>query len=70
MAFATCGGRDEFPRLALAGDPNLPIMHETALTAMAGIVSLNSVACQESGLHGLGHWQRTYEREVGEIQKP
>jgi hypothetical protein len=58
---------DEFPCLALADDPNLPIMHETALATMARILGFDSVACQESALHGLGHWQRAYDRQISGI---
>ncbi len=58
---------DGFPCLALAGDPNLPKMQETALRTMARILSFNSLACQESALHGLGHWQRGHDRQVSAI---
>ena len=58
---------DGFPCLALAGDPNLPIMQETALRTMASILGLESLACQESALHGLGHWQGTHVRQVNAI---
>jgi hypothetical protein len=33
-------------------------MHGHALQAMERILLLESIACQESALHGLGHWQR------------
>jgi hypothetical protein len=26
-----------------------------------------SIACREGALHGLGHWQMDYPRQVGEI---
>ena len=55
---------DGFPCLALAGDPNLPRMQETALRTMARILGFKSLACQESALHGLGHWQRDHDRQV------
>lgn len=58
---------DVFPSLALAGDPDLPILHETALRTMERILHLNSIACQESALHGLGHWQRDYSERVAQI---
>ena len=65
MAFATCG--DGFPCFALAGDPDLPMMRETALRTMARILVFKSLACQESALHGLGHLQRDYDRQVSAI---
>jgi len=55
---------DEFPCLALAGDPNRPMMQEAALCTMARILVFQSPACQESALHGLGHWQRDHDRQV------
>ena len=58
---------DGFPCLALASDPNLPRMQETALRTMARILGFKSLACQESALHGLGHWQRDHKRRVNTI---
>ena len=58
---------DGFPCLALARDPNLPMMQETALRTMARILGFKSLACQESALHGLGHWQRDHDRQVSAI---
>jgi hypothetical protein len=46
---------DEFPCLALPGDPHHDALHATALRTMERILSLPSIACQESALHGLGH---------------
>jgi hypothetical protein len=40
---------------------------ESLLSAMAAVVNLESLACQESGLHGLGHWQSAYPERVCEI---
>ena len=37
------------------------------LKVMESTLGLDSVACQESALHGLGHWQRSYPRQVTEI---
>jgi len=58
---------DAFPSLALAGDPDLPTLHDCALRTMERILHLNSIACQESALHGLGHWQRDYSEKVTSI---
>jgi hypothetical protein len=55
---------DGFPCLALPGDPDKPMMHEAALCTMARILGFHSLACQESALHGLGHWQRDHDRHV------
>jgi hypothetical protein len=48
---------DEFPCIALPDDPHYPTLHRHALKAMERILALDSIACQESALHGLGHWR-------------
>jgi hypothetical protein len=58
---------DVFPSLALASDPELPKLHDAALATMERILHLDSLACQESALHGLGHWQRQYQARVAAI---
>jgi len=58
---------DVFPSLALASDPSLPILDDAALKSMERILHLDSLACQESALHGLGHWQPEYEERVAAI---
>ena len=58
---------DVFPSLALAGDPDLPTLHESALLTMERVPHLDSIACRESALHGLGHWQRDYTEKVIQI---
>jgi hypothetical protein len=55
---------DEFPCIALKGDPHTAFLHDTALRAMGSILNLGSLACQESALHGLGHWQRGNASQV------
>ena len=55
---------DEFPSIALPSDPDWHTLHRHALQAMARILALDSIACQESALHGLGHWQRQCPAEV------
>ena len=37
------------------------------LEVMAGALDLPSIACQESALHGLGHWAYGYPEQVGAI---
>ena len=37
------------------------------LGVMESTLQLDSIACRESALHGLGHWQRHYPQRVGEI---
>jgi hypothetical protein len=55
---------DVFPSLALADDPHLPALHDTALRTMENILRLDSLPCQESALHGLGHWQAAHQEKV------
>jgi len=58
---------DLFP---LGGKPDTAshkTMGNTAVEVMAEILALNSLACQESALHGLGHWQSAYPQEVTQI---
>ena len=58
---------DVFPSLALPDDPYLPTLHDCALSTMERILQLKSIACQESALHGLGHWQRDHGEKVSQI---
>jgi hypothetical protein len=58
---------DEFPCIALPRDPNLRRLSGTALTTMEQILGLASLACQESALHGLGHWQGQHAGDVARI---
>jgi hypothetical protein len=34
------------------------------LRVMSGALKLSSISCQESALHGLGHWRRYFPKEV------
>ena len=52
---------------ALPSDPNLRRLCGTALATMEHILGLGLLACQESALHGLGHWQRQHASEVVRI---
>ena len=58
---------DSFPSIGLDGDPNLGQLQQTALAAMADILRLDSIACRESALHGLGHWQLQRHGDVEPI---
>jgi len=58
---------DTFPSLALPGDAHLTVLQEAALAAMKKILALDSVACQESALHGLGHWHSLQPDRVESI---
>ena len=58
---------DVVPCLALATDPNLPVLHDAALSTMKRILHLDSLARQEKPLRGLGRWQSGYQERVAAI---
>jgi hypothetical protein len=55
---------DVFPCVALADDPHRGEMHQAVLQTLRRILSLDCIACQESALHGLGHWCSEYPQAV------
>jgi hypothetical protein len=63
MPFATCGGT---PCRCMAAPvlADRQALQLAALETMAAILRLDSIACQESALHGLGHWHRVFPEAV------
>lgn len=55
---------DEFPCIALPDDPDQDLLHVAATDVMRRTLELDSPACQEAALHGLGHWARHRTAEV------
>lgn len=56
--------------IPISGHPNDPTWKEfdqEILQVMESTLQLDSIACRESALHGLGHWQHDYPERVGEI---
>ena len=56
--------------IPIAGRPQDPAGKEfdrTILQVMESTLQLDSIACRESALHGLGHWQHHYPQRIGEI---
>jgi hypothetical protein len=54
----------------LGGYPDEPArkeMDHAILQVMDATLHLDSIACQESALHGLGHWHLHYPGQVEEI---
>ncbi|MEZ5830115.1 MAG: hypothetical protein R3D05_02950 [Dongiaceae bacterium] len=51
---------DIMPIGAVAAPPRPDPIHEACLAMMRDTLRLPSPACQESALHGLGHWARAY----------
>jgi hypothetical protein len=58
---------DILPIGAQPDDPDQLGLNGEILAVMDSTLRLDSVACQESALHGLGHWQRSYPQRVTEI---
>jgi hypothetical protein len=55
---------DLFPTWGSPDDLSCQARDSEALRVMSGLLSLDSVACQESALHGLGHWFPQYPEYV------
>jgi hypothetical protein len=56
--------------IPLYGQPDHPAhreLDEAVLQVIDSTLQLDSIACRESALHGLGHWQSRYPARVGEI---
>jgi hypothetical protein len=56
--------------IPISGHPRNPVWEEVdqdILNVMESTLELDPIACQESALHGLGHWQHSYPERVGEI---
>jgi hypothetical protein len=56
--------------LPVHGEPNDPRREKfdaAVLSLLRGILGLGSFACQESALHGLGHWSYYYRAQVRQI---
>jgi len=56
--------------IPIAGRPDDPArkkFDQDILRVMEWTLQLDSIPCRESALHGLGHWQHHYPKQVGEI---
>jgi hypothetical protein len=58
---------DILPVVGQPADPSRVEMDREILQVMESALKLDSIACQESALHGLGHWQLYYSKPVKEI---
>lgn len=56
-----------FPCVALPGDEHWAELQLETLAVMERILSLDSIACVESALHGLGHAHATYPAQTEQI---
>ncbi len=53
---------ESFPGFANPDDPDREQVDEAELRCLEAILALDSAACQEAALHGLGHWVRRESR--------
>jgi hypothetical protein len=53
---------ESFPGFANPDDPERELVDQAELECLRAVLALDSVACQESALHGLGHWVRREPR--------
>ena len=58
---------DICPLYGAPDDPAHRELDRAALDVMTDALALDAIACQESALHGLGHWRHVYPREVEAI---
>ena len=58
---------DIIPIAAKPDDPARAELDQAILQVLDSTLQLDSIACRESALHGLGHWQMYYQERVGEI---
>jgi hypothetical protein len=58
---------DIIPLTGHPEDPKWTEFDQSILQVMESTLELDSIACQESTLHGLGHWQHEYPERVGAI---
>jgi len=58
---------ESFPGFASPDDPERALVDDAELACLAQILGLDSAACQEAALHGLGHWVRREPRCAGII---
>jgi len=55
---------DVFPRHGIPAQRDLEGIDKVILDTLKKILMLNSIACKESALHGLGHWYAAYPEFV------
>jgi hypothetical protein len=58
---------DVLPIYGQSDDPTRHDIDQTCLKVMGKILSMDSLACQESALHGLGHWKSAYPEQVEKL---
>ena len=57
---------ESFPGFTGPDDPHRQMVYDAELDCLESVLKLDSVACQEAALHGLGHWVR-HEPRCAEV---
>jgi hypothetical protein len=60
---------DGFPCLTSQEDPERGLVDDAELDCLKSVLALDSAACQEAALHGLGHWVLREPRCLGIIDR-
>lgn len=58
---------DIIPLYGKSGQPEREVLDPYCIEVMERTLRLNSIACQEAALHGLGHWAYAYPEKVQPI---
>jgi hypothetical protein len=58
---------DIIPLYGKSGDSSRELLDSHCVGVMEHVLHLDSIACQESALHGLGHWKHVYPKRVNKI---
>lgn len=58
-----------FPSLTMPDDPDREMIEAAELECLESVLALDSAACQEAALHGLGHWVRREPRCADMIER-
>jgi len=58
---------DIIPFAGAPDDSERRDLDAAALAVMEEVLETESLACRESALHGIGHWQHAYPKTVGDI---
>lgn len=53
---------ESFPGFANPDDPGRNLVDQAELACLRAVLAIDSAACQEAALHGLGHWARREPR--------
>ena len=58
---------DIIPLYGKSGEPEREVLDSYCVAVMERTLQLDSIACQEAALHGLGHWAHAYPKHITKI---